>query len=167
MGRSRYGSSIYYFAYLLSQPGNWEDKMIDALQLDIIKLLTNTMWPIYTKEHADYTKFLTKRVFGLPDDVPEKFVLLFYPTATGLEKKTMPNSTTTTGTLNIISGLMVVVREVVKLQCANRGVSPSSFLIKDRYENDLDLDIPIAAIPGRIIILARSINSSLTVTNYE
>lgn len=156
--------------------------MIDALGQEIIKLLQNTMWPIYTKEHQDYTEFIAKEgkihifklsnwslsVFGFPDQVSDQHILVFYPTTEGLEKKTIPSSTSTTGEfffrgksfrLFIFCGTRLTVfpvKEALSVQCRNRGVYLSSFIAKDRFGKDLQMDIPLASVPGRIIVLSKS-----------
>lgn len=84
-------------------------------------------------------------VFGLPDEpVPEKLFLVFYPTESGLEKKTLANSTTST------------VREVLHQRCKDRGVSLSSLTVKDKHGMDVDLDTTLSQVPHRIIVLGES-----------
>jgi len=122
----------------------WDIEMIEPLQLEIAQLLLCTMWPSYTKEHEGYSKYLYNQIFGLPEEsVPEKLFLLFLPNAEGgMEKKTLPNSPSTT------------VRQVLTLQCEYRGLNLDNLSVTDKGGSKIsNLDVPLASIPDRIIIL--------------
>jgi len=118
--------------------------MIEALQTEIAQLLMRTMWPAYTKEHEGYSKYLYNQIFGLPEEsVPEKLFVLFIPnTEGGMEKNTITNSNTNT------------VRQVLTVQCENRGLSLDSLTVSDKGGNPIrSLDVPLSQVPDRILIL--------------
>lgn len=121
---------------------SWNHSMLEPLQKDVLILLSRTMWPLYTKEHEEYSKYLSNQIFGLPEEtVPERVFLIFYPTPEGLEKKTIPNSATST------------VRQVLTVQCENRGIKLNSLVVKDKHGKEVNLDLPLCMVPDRIVVL--------------
>lgn len=51
---------------------------------------------------------------------------------------------------------IILVRDVLTVQCENRGIKLDSLVVRDKHGKEVNLDQPLCKVPDRIVVLGDS-----------